>query len=187
MSFLIAKYSKHNKHSCININHYFNDYGIILQGRTHIISSKFCYRVTGNKHITSLLLIISIVILHQICLFCSKLLKQKRSSCANNFTPIYCPRIQRFQNKAELDFFFPKIWRKVFTIFFQMLNQILHLLLKESLYLFYKETFLPHLTINRFQLLQCGQHKHSCLSHTRLGLTKDIHGQNSLRNALVLD
>lgn len=139
MSFLIAKYSKHNKHSCININHYFNDYGIILQGRTHIISSKFCYRVTGNKHITSLLLIISIVILHQICLFCSKLLQQKRSSCANNFTPIYCPRIQRFQNKAELHFFFPKIWRKVFTIFFQMLNQILHLLLKESLYLFYKD------------------------------------------------
>lgn len=120
MSFLIAKYSKHNKHSCININHYFNDYGIILQGRTHIISSKLCYRVTGNKHITSLLLIISIVILHQICLFCSKLLQQKRSSCANNFTPIYCPRIQSFQNKAELDFFFPKIWRKVFTIFFKI-------------------------------------------------------------------
>lgn len=57
--------------------------GITLQGKRHI--SKFCYRVTGNKHITSLLLIISIVILHQICLFCSKLLQQKCSSCANNF------------------------------------------------------------------------------------------------------
>lgn len=121
MSFLIAKYSKHNKHSCININHYFNDYGIILQGRTHIISSKFCYRVTGNKHITSLLLIISIVILHQICLFCSKLLQQKRSSCANNFTPMYCPRIQRFQNKAELDFFFLKSGERYLQFFFKCL------------------------------------------------------------------
>lgn len=121
MSFLIAKYSKHNQHSCININHYFNNYGIILQGRTHIISSKFCYRVTGNKHITSLLLIISIVILHQICLFCSKLLQQKRSSCANNFTPMYCPRIQRFQNKAELDFFSLKSGERYLQFFFKCL------------------------------------------------------------------
>ena len=43
------------------------------------------------------------------------------------------------------------------------------------------------LSINRFNLLQGGQHKHSRLAHTRLGLTEDVHTQDSLWDALMLD
>lgn len=43
------------------------------------------------------------------------------------------------------------------------------------------------LSINGFNLLQGGQHKHSRLAHTRLGLTQDVHAQDSLWDALMLD
>ena len=44
-----------------------------------------------------------------------------------------------------------------------------------------------YLSSDRFKLLQCGQHKHCSLSHTRLGLTDDVHAKDCLRNALVLN
>lgn len=43
------------------------------------------------------------------------------------------------------------------------------------------------LSIDRFDLLQCRQHKHGSLAHTRLGLAQDVHAQNSLRDAFMLD
>jgi hypothetical protein len=44
-----------------------------------------------------------------------------------------------------------------------------------------------YLPSNWLQLLQCGQYKHCCLSHAWLGLAQDIHSQNGLRDALMLD
>lgn len=98
--------------------------GITLLGKRHTCISKFCYRVTGNKHITSLLLIISIVILHQICLFCSKLLQQKCSSCADNFTTII---LEYEDYKQNLNLFILKSGEKVFTCYFFFLIKYLEL------------------------------------------------------------
>lgn len=44
-----------------------------------------------------------------------------------------------------------------------------------------------HLSIDRLDLLQGGQHKHRCLAHPRLGLAQDVHAQDGLGNALVLN
>lgn len=44
-----------------------------------------------------------------------------------------------------------------------------------------------YLAIDGLDLLQGGQHKHSCLAHPRLGLAQDIHTQNGLGNTLMLD
>lgn len=44
-----------------------------------------------------------------------------------------------------------------------------------------------YLAIDGLDLLQGGQHKHSCLAHPRLGLAQDIHTQNGLGYALMLD
>jgi len=45
---------------------------------------------------------------------------------------------------------------------------------------------LTNLSLNWFQLLKCRQYKDRCLSHTRLGLTDDVHAQDCLWDALVL-
>jgi hypothetical protein len=44
-----------------------------------------------------------------------------------------------------------------------------------------------HLSIDGLELLQAGQHEHRCLSMTRLGLAQDVHPQDGLGNALLLD
>lgn len=44
-----------------------------------------------------------------------------------------------------------------------------------------------NLSIDGFNLLQCGQHKHGGLAHTRFGLAQDVHAQDSLWDAFVLD
>lgn len=44
-----------------------------------------------------------------------------------------------------------------------------------------------YLAIDGLDLLQGGQHKHSCLAHPRFGLAQDIHTQNGLGNTLMLD
>lgn len=44
-----------------------------------------------------------------------------------------------------------------------------------------------HLSVNGVDLLESGKDKHSCLTHTRLSLAKNIHAKHSLGNALVLD
>ncbi len=43
------------------------------------------------------------------------------------------------------------------------------------------------LTIYWLKLLQSRQHKYGRLTHTRLGLTYDVHGQDRLRDTLVLN
>lgn len=43
------------------------------------------------------------------------------------------------------------------------------------------------LSINWFNLLQRGQHKHGSLAHTRFGLAQDVHAQDSLWDAFMLD
>lgn len=43
-----------------------------------------------------------------------------------------------------------------------------------------------NLVLHGFELLQCGEHKDSSLSHSRLRLADNIHAQDGLRNALVL-
>lgn len=43
------------------------------------------------------------------------------------------------------------------------------------------------LVVGRFQLLKSGQNEYGRLAHTRLGLAQDVHAQNGLWNALVLD
>ena len=43
------------------------------------------------------------------------------------------------------------------------------------------------LAVHWLQLLEGGYHKDSCLAHTTLSLTDDIHAQDSLRDALILD
>ena len=43
-----------------------------------------------------------------------------------------------------------------------------------------------HLAIHGLQLLQRGNDKHGRLSHSRLGLADDVHAENRLRDALVL-
>merc|ERR1711937_502270 len=43
-----------------------------------------------------------------------------------------------------------------------------------------------NLALDRLELLECGEHKHSGLAHTRLGLAQHIHPQDGLRNALAL-
>ena len=43
------------------------------------------------------------------------------------------------------------------------------------------------LSINGFELLQGGQHKHGRLAHTRLGLAQDVHAQDGLWDAFMLD
>lgn len=44
-----------------------------------------------------------------------------------------------------------------------------------------------NLSINGFNLLQGGQHKHGRLAHTRLGLAQDVHTQDGLWDAFMLD
>jgi hypothetical protein len=43
-----------------------------------------------------------------------------------------------------------------------------------------------HLICNGVQLLQDGQNKYSCFTHTRLGLTKNISSEYGLWKAFVL-
>lgn len=43
-----------------------------------------------------------------------------------------------------------------------------------------------NLSVNGFDLLQGGQHKHSRLAHTRFGLAQDVHAQDSLWDAFML-
>lgn len=44
-----------------------------------------------------------------------------------------------------------------------------------------------YLSIHRFNLLKRGKNKHSSLAHTRLGLTKNVHAQNCLWDAFMLN
>ena len=44
-----------------------------------------------------------------------------------------------------------------------------------------------HLAVDRLQLLQRGQHEDGSLAHSRLCLAQDVHAEDSLRDALVLD
>ena len=44
-----------------------------------------------------------------------------------------------------------------------------------------------YLSVNGFQLLQGGQNKDRGLAHAGLGLAEDVHAQNGLGNALVLN
>ena len=44
-----------------------------------------------------------------------------------------------------------------------------------------------HLAVDRLQLLQRGKDEDGSLAHARLGLTEDVHAENGLRDALVLD
>ncbi len=44
-----------------------------------------------------------------------------------------------------------------------------------------------YLSVNGFQLLQGGQNEDRGLAHAGLGLAEDVHAQNGLRNALVLN
>lgn len=37
------------------------------------------------------------------------------------------------------------------------------------------------------KVLQHGEHEHGCLSHTRDSLTKDVHSEDGLRDAFLLD
>lgn len=43
------------------------------------------------------------------------------------------------------------------------------------------------LSILRLKLLKCGQHKDGRLAHAGFGLAKDVHTENRLRNAFVLN
>ena len=43
-----------------------------------------------------------------------------------------------------------------------------------------------YLSINGLNLLQGGEHEHSCLAHTGLCLAQDVHAQDGLGDALVL-
>ena len=43
------------------------------------------------------------------------------------------------------------------------------------------------LSVHRLDLLEGGKDEHSCLAHSTLGLTDDIHAQDCLRDAFVLD
>ena len=44
-----------------------------------------------------------------------------------------------------------------------------------------------HLSIDGFDLLQGGENKDGSLAHARLGLAKDVHAKDCLRDALVLN
>lgn len=44
-----------------------------------------------------------------------------------------------------------------------------------------------HLPIDWLNLLECGKHKYGGFSHTRLCLAQDVHAQDGLWNALMLD
>lgn len=44
-----------------------------------------------------------------------------------------------------------------------------------------------NLSINGFDLLQRGQHEHGRLAHTRFGLAQDVHAQDGLWDAFMLD
>lgn len=44
-----------------------------------------------------------------------------------------------------------------------------------------------YLSINRLNLLKRGKNKHSSLAHARFGLTKDVHAQNGLWDAFMLN
>lgn len=44
-----------------------------------------------------------------------------------------------------------------------------------------------YLSINRLNLLKGGKNKHSSFAHTRFGLTKDVHAQNGLWDAFMLN
>jgi hypothetical protein len=44
-----------------------------------------------------------------------------------------------------------------------------------------------YLAVLGVELLQRCEHKHGCLPHPRLGLADDVHPEDRLRDALVLD
>ena len=44
-----------------------------------------------------------------------------------------------------------------------------------------------HLVVHRLQLLQRGDDKDGCLTHTALGLAHHVHAEDCLRDALVLN
>ncbi len=44
-----------------------------------------------------------------------------------------------------------------------------------------------YLSVNGLQLLQGGQNEDRGLAHAGLGLAEDVHAQNGLRNALMLN
>ena len=50
----------------------------------------------------------------------------------------------------------------------------------------FRDSGTHYLAIDRFQLLQCGQHKDGRLAHPGLRLTQHVHGQNGLRDAFML-